>query len=79
MNKPGPGKFKIRWSGPYEITKIYNNNTINVSTLQGEPLGRVNMSKVKPYHEPLEAKAYVLEVSGTTNTLLGETIGICAK
>ena len=25
MNKPGSGKFRIRWSGPYEITEIYDN------------------------------------------------------
>lgn len=61
MNKLGPGKFRIRWSGPYEIKEIYNNNTIDVITLQGESLGRVNMSKIKPYHEPWEANTYVLE------------------
>ena len=67
MNKPGPGKFRIRWSGPYEIKEIYDNNTVDVNTLQGQPLGRVNMSKIKPYHEPLEANAYVLEVENSTN------------
>ena len=62
MNKLGPEKFKIRWSGPYEVKEIYDNITVDVNTLQGELLGRVNMSKIKPYHEPLEANAYVLEV-----------------
>jgi hypothetical protein len=77
MNKPGPGKFRIRWSGPYEITEIYGNNTVDVSTLQGENLGRVNMSKIKPYHEPLEAKAYVLEVDDATNSPLNNTSTNC--
>jgi hypothetical protein len=79
MNKPGPGKFRIRWSGPYEITEIYGNNTVDVSTLQGETLGRVNMSKIKPYHEPLEAKAYVLEVDDATNSPLDETSTNCTN
>ena len=73
MNKPGPGKFRIRWSGPYEITEIHGNNTVDVSTLQGESLGRVNMSKIKPYHELLEAKAYVLEDGDTTSSTSKET------
>ena len=33
MNKPGPGKFRIRWSGPYKIKEIYDNNTVDVNTL----------------------------------------------
>ena len=36
------------------------------------------MSKIKPYHEPLEAKTYDLEVSHTTNTSQRETFGSCA-
>jgi hypothetical protein len=32
------------------------------------------MSKIKPYHEPLEAKAYVLEVDDATNSSLVNTI-----
>ena len=79
MNKPSPGKFRIRWNGPYEIIEIYDNNTVDVSTLQGELLGRVNMSKIKPYLEPLEAKTYALEVANTTNSSLGETIGFCTN
>ena len=49
-----------------KFTTFYN-------TLQGQPLGRVNMSKIKPYHEPLEANAYVLEVTNTTNLSLKES------
>lgn len=56
MSKLGPGKFRIRWSGPYIIKEIYNNNTMDVITLQGENIGRVNMSKIKPYHESLRSK-----------------------
>jgi hypothetical protein len=46
---------------------------VDVSTLQGETLGRVNMSKIKPYHEPLQAKAYVLEVGDVTNSSFDKT------
>lgn len=79
MNKPRPQKYRNRWSGPYKIKEIYDNNTMDVNTLQGEPLGRVNMSKINPYHEPLEAKTYVLEVGNTTNTSQMLTIGFCAE
>ena len=37
------------------------------------------MNKIKPYHEPLEAKAYVLEVEDTTISSLGETLGSCMR
>lgn len=37
------------------------------------------MRKIKPYHEHLKAKAYVLEVGDTTSSSLGETIGICTN
>ena len=52
---------------------------MDVSTLQGETLGRVNMSKIKPYHEPLEAKAYVLEVNDATNSPLDKTSTNCSN
>jgi hypothetical protein len=52
---------------------------VDVNTLQGEPFERVNMSNIKPHHEPLEANAYVLEVADTTNSSLGETIGNCTN
>ena len=45
-------------------------------TLQGDSLGRVNMSKIKPFHEPLEAKAYVMEIDDTKNSSQGETIEV---
>lgn len=35
------------------------------------------MSKIKPYHEPLEAEAYVLEIGDTTNSSHGEPIELC--
>lgn len=40
--------------------------------LQGEHLGRVNVSKIKPYDEPLEAKTNDLEVSDTKNISLND-------
>ena len=42
---PGPGKFKIRWAGPYLIKHVVENGSVDVTTLQGEDLGRVNMNK----------------------------------
>jgi hypothetical protein len=58
----GPGKFKIRWAGPYLIEQIYDNGSIDVTTLQGESLGQVNMNKLKPYQEPESTQAYALQI-----------------
>ena len=30
---PGPGKFKIRWAGPYLIKHVYENGLVDVTTL----------------------------------------------
>ena len=79
MNMRGPKKFRIRWSGPYKTKEFNDNNTVDVNTLQGKHLGRVYMSKIKPYHEPLEAKAYVLEVEDTTILSLEKTVGSCVR
>ena len=59
---PGPGKFKIRWAGPYLIKQVYDNGSVDVTTLQGDSLGRVNMNKLKPYHEPETTQAYALQI-----------------
>ena len=59
---PGPGKFKVRWAGPYLIKQIYDNGSLDVTTLQGESLGRVNMNKLKPYQEPDTTQAYTLQI-----------------
>jgi arginyl-tRNA--protein-N-Asp/Glu arginylyltransferase len=29
----GPGKFKIRWAGPYLIMQVYDNGSVDVTTL----------------------------------------------
>jgi hypothetical protein len=59
---PGPGKFKIRWAGPYLIKQVYDNGSVDVTTLQGEELGRVNMNKLKPYQEPETTQAHALQI-----------------
>ena len=59
---PGPGKFKIRWARPYLIKQVYDNGSVDVTTLQGDNLGRVNMNKLKPYQEPETTQAYALQI-----------------
>ena len=47
-----PGKFHVRWLGPYLVTKVYGNGSFSMSTLDGEPLPtRINGSTVRLYHE----------------------------
>lgn len=59
---PGLGKFKIRWAGPYLIQQVYDNGSVDVTTLQGVSLGRVNMNKLKPYQELDSTQAYALQI-----------------
>jgi hypothetical protein len=59
---PGPGKFKIRWAGPYLIEQVYDNGSVDVTTMQGEDLGLVNLNKLRPYHEPESTQAYALQI-----------------
>lgn len=58
---PKPNKIKIQRARPYLIEQIYNNGSVNVTTLQGKQLGRVNMKKLKPYQEPKTSQAYALQ------------------
>jgi hypothetical protein len=41
---------------------VYENGSVDVTTLQGEKLGRVNMNKLKPYQEPETTQAYALQI-----------------
>jgi GTP cyclohydrolase FolE2 len=52
---------KIQWAGPYLIKKVYDNGTIDITTLEHQELGRVNMNKIKPYYEPKIAATYTLQ------------------
>ena len=45
--------------GPYLIRHVYDNGSVDATTLQGEELGRV---KFKPYQEPQTTQAYALEI-----------------
>ena len=44
------------------IKQVYDNGSVDVTTLQGEELGRVNMNKLKPYQEPETTQAYALQI-----------------
>lgn len=59
--KPRQRKFKIRWTWPYLIKEVYDNGLVDATTLHNQKLGRVNVSKIKPYHEPETTKAYALQ------------------
>ena len=41
---------------------MYGNGSVDVTTLQGEDLGQVNMNKLKPYQELESTQAYVLQI-----------------
>jgi hypothetical protein len=47
------GKFqvnKLHWKGPYKVHKVFNNNTIELTTLGDDEVERVNINKLKEYH-----------------------------
>lgn len=45
-------KLHIRWLGPYIVTKVFDNGSLSMNTLDGEPLPiRINGSRVRKYHE----------------------------
>ena len=46
------GKLHTRWMGPYKVTQIYSNGSLQLEDLQGVWLDtRVNGSRVKKYKE----------------------------
>jgi hypothetical protein len=46
-----PGKFKIRWQGPYKVVKAYENGSCDLEDFQGRPLAtRINGNRLKVYH-----------------------------
>ena len=46
-----PGKLMSRWGGPYKVTKIWRNGSLQLAFLDGVPFEtRVNGSRVKRYY-----------------------------
>ena len=45
-----PGKLHTRWMGPYRVTEVYQNGSLQLEDLQGNWLDtRVNGSRIKQY------------------------------
>jgi hypothetical protein len=45
-----PGKLHTRWMGPYKVTEVFQNGSLQLEDLQGNWLDtRVNGSRVKQY------------------------------
>jgi hypothetical protein len=40
-------KFRLPWKGPYKVQKVFNNNTIKLSTLSNDDMEKVNIKKLK--------------------------------
>lgn len=48
------GKLHTRWLGPFKVKTIYENGSLELLTIQNEPLEtRINGSRVKLYHRPI--------------------------
>ena len=46
-----PTKLGLRWEGPYPIERVHVNGNVTIALRPGV-LERINIRRVKPYHEP---------------------------
>ena len=46
-----PTKLGQRWEGPYPIERVHVNGNVTIALRPGV-LERINIRRVKPYHEP---------------------------
>jgi len=54
-----PRKLQTRWLGPYEIQKVHENGTINLTTIDGSGYAfKTNGHQVKMYHKPLTWESF---------------------
>lgn len=54
-NEIKPGKFKVRWLGPFKVCEVNTNGVIKLWMLDGEEIpDAINGSKLKIYHERRE-------------------------
>jgi hypothetical protein len=44
------GKFTLPWKGPIKIQKMFNNNIVELSTINDEGAKRVKNNKLKAYY-----------------------------
>lgn len=55
-NEIKPGKFKVRWLGPFKVREVNANGAIKLWTLDGKEIpDAINGSKLKQYHEQKRA------------------------
>ena len=45
-----PGKLRSRWSGPYEVTHVFDHGALELKHLHDDGTFMVNGHRVKPYH-----------------------------
>ncbi|CAM8880878.1 unnamed protein product [Rhodiola kirilowii] len=45
-----PGKLKSRWTGPYTLTKVFNNGMLELESMENGSRFTVNGQRVKHYH-----------------------------
>jgi hypothetical protein len=52
-----PGKLHTRWMGPYRVTEVFENGSLQLEDLQGNWLEtRVNSSRVKRYQPEISTE-----------------------
>jgi hypothetical protein len=47
-----PGKLHISWMGPFKVLEVFGNGSLQLATLEGEPLPtRTNGARVRKFHD----------------------------
>lgn len=64
-NEIKPGKFKVRWLGPFWVREVGDNGSIKLENLDGSLiLEAINGSKLKPYQERKEKNTIAINMLG---------------
>ena len=63
-----PGKFQLRWQGPYKVMEVFPNGSIQLQDFEGKQLAtRINGNRLKLYQssnqDGMELEARKVEVS----------------
>ena len=57
------GKLCIRWLGPYQIDKVFDNGTVRLVTIDENQIPFANGHRMRLYHKLISKVAFILHVA----------------
>lgn len=63
-------KILFPWIGPFKVKKAFNNNNIQLSTLNDENVALVNANKLKAYQNPIIIVVVIIIITKDINEIL---------